>query len=40
MHLRGGCDVAGRSLRVRHLAEVVAERLAAIAARGPAGDHG
>lgn len=27
MHLRGGCDAAKRSLRVRHLAELVAERL-------------
>ncbi len=29
MHLRGGCDAAKRSLRVRHLAELVAERLVA-----------
>jgi len=34
MHLRGGCDASGRPLRVRHLAEVVSERLAAIDARG------
>lgn len=27
MHLRGGCDAAGRPLEVRHLAELVAERL-------------
>ena len=27
MHLRGGCDAAGRPLRVRHLAELVDERL-------------
>ncbi|HET8522477.1 MAG TPA: (Fe-S)-binding protein, partial [Thermomicrobiales bacterium] len=27
MHLRGGCDAQGRPLQVRHLAEVVAERL-------------
>ncbi|MEA2583277.1 MAG: L-lactate dehydrogenase complex protein LldF [Thermomicrobiales bacterium] len=27
MHLRGGCDAAGRPLKVRHLAELVAERL-------------
>lgn len=29
MHLRGGCDASGRSLRVKHLAELIAERLAA-----------
>jgi iron-sulfur cluster protein len=28
MHLRGGCDAAGRPLRVVHLAELVAERIA------------
>jgi Fe-S oxidoreductase len=27
MHLRGGCDAAGRPLKVRHLAELVNERL-------------
>ncbi len=27
MHLRGGCDAAGRPLDVRHLAELIAERL-------------
>jgi len=27
MHLRGGCDATGSSLRVRHLAELVDERL-------------
>ena len=27
MHLRGGCDAAGRPLRIRHLAELVAEQL-------------
>jgi Fe-S oxidoreductase len=27
MHLRGGCDASGRPLQVRHLAELVAERL-------------
>jgi L-lactate dehydrogenase complex protein LldF len=32
MHLRGGCDASGRSIRVLHLAEVVAEAVAA--ARG------
>jgi Fe-S oxidoreductase len=31
MHLRGGCDAEGRPLRVIHLAELVAERLTAIA---------
>ena len=30
MHLRGGCDAAGRPLRVAHLAEVVAERMRAL----------
>jgi Fe-S oxidoreductase len=30
MHLRGGCDSEGRPLRVLHLAELVAERLAAV----------
>jgi hypothetical protein len=30
MHLRGGCDAAGRPLRVRHLAELVADRIRAI----------
>ncbi|MBA2755118.1 MAG: LUD domain-containing protein [Chloroflexia bacterium] len=39
MHLRGGCDAAGRPLRVRHLAEVVAERLAVIESRGPAPEN-
>ncbi len=33
MHLRGGCDAAGRPLRVRHLAELVADRLRALDAR-------
>ncbi len=28
LHLRGGCDASGRPLQVRHLAEVVAERVA------------
>ncbi|MDQ3694965.1 MAG: LUD domain-containing protein [Chloroflexota bacterium] len=32
MHLRGGCDAAGRQLNVRHLAELVDERLTVIAA--------
>lgn len=27
MHLRGGCDVEGRSLEVRHIAELLAERV-------------
>jgi L-lactate dehydrogenase complex protein LldF len=29
MHLRGGCDAEGRPIQVRHIAEIVAERLAA-----------
>ncbi|HEU5432671.1 MAG TPA: LUD domain-containing protein [Thermomicrobiales bacterium] len=33
MHLRGGCDAEGRPLVVRHLAELVAERIDAYAAR-------
>ena len=32
MHLRGGCDAEGRPLRVKHLAEMVAERLATVKA--------
>jgi L-lactate dehydrogenase complex protein LldF len=32
MHLRGGCDVEGRPIAVRHLAELVAERIEAYAA--------
>ncbi len=28
MHLRGGCDASGRKLQVKHIAELVAERLA------------
>ncbi len=28
MHLRGGCDAGGRKLKVKHIAELVAERLA------------
>ncbi len=39
MHLRGGCDASGRPLRVRHLAEVIAERLAAIEAGGLGPGH-
>ena len=27
MHLRGGCDVEGRPLEVRHIAEIIADRL-------------
>lgn len=27
MHLRGGCDASGRPLKVRHIAELIAERL-------------
>jgi len=27
MHLRGGCDAQGRSLKVQHIAEVIADRL-------------
>ena len=30
MHLRGGCDAAGRPIQIRHLAEVVADRIRAI----------
>ncbi len=29
MHLRGGCDASGRKLQVKHIAELVAERMAA-----------
>ncbi|MGI9254215.1 MAG: heterodisulfide reductase-related iron-sulfur binding cluster, partial [Thermomicrobiales bacterium] len=29
MHLRGGCDVEGRPIEVRHIAEIVADRIAA-----------
>lgn len=29
MHLRGGCDAEGRPIEVRHIAEIVSERLAA-----------
>ncbi len=32
MHLRGGCDQAGRPLQVRHIAELIAERLDDISA--------
>jgi iron-sulfur cluster protein len=35
MHLRGGCDAAGRPLQVRHLAELVAERLRAMGQSRP-----
>jgi hypothetical protein len=28
MHLRGGCDAEGRSLKVAHIAELVAARIA------------
>ncbi|HET7094481.1 MAG TPA: LUD domain-containing protein, partial [Thermomicrobiales bacterium] len=35
MHLRGGCDVEHRPFEVRHLAELVAERIEAYAARAP-----
>ena len=34
MHLRGGCDAEGRALVVRHLSEVVADRLRQLATRG------
>jgi L-lactate dehydrogenase complex protein LldF len=34
MHLRGGCDAAGRPLQIRHLAELVAERLGERATNG------
>ena len=27
MHLRGGCDAGGRPLEVRHIAELLAERI-------------
>ena len=38
MHLRGGCDASGRKLQVRHLAELIAERLARVEAfRGTIG---
>jgi L-lactate dehydrogenase complex protein LldF len=30
MHLRGGCDAAGRPVRVLHIAELVAERVRAL----------
>jgi Fe-S oxidoreductase len=33
MHLRGGCDAEHRPLAVRHLAELVAERIEGYAAR-------
>ena len=36
MHLRGGCDAGGRQLEVKHLAELVAERLRAMG--GPSTD--
>jgi iron-sulfur cluster protein len=35
LHLRGGCDAAGRALRVAHLAEVVAERLSRLLQTAP-----
>jgi hypothetical protein len=28
MHLRGGCDAGNRNLQVRHIAELIAERIA------------
>lgn len=31
MHLRGGCDASGRPLQIKHLAELVADRLLALA---------
>ncbi|MEZ4625747.1 MAG: (Fe-S)-binding protein [Thermomicrobiales bacterium] len=31
MHLRGGCDASGRSLEVKHIAELLAERIREIA---------
>ena len=34
MHLRGGCDAGGRPLRVMHLAELVAARMAASSGAG------
>ena len=27
MHLRGGCDASGRKLQVKHIAELLAERI-------------
>jgi Fe-S oxidoreductase len=30
MHLRGGCDAAGRPLEVKHIAELLAERIRSI----------
>lgn len=27
MHLRGGCDAAGRPLEVKHISELIAERI-------------
>ena len=29
MHLRGGCDAGKRNLQVKHIAELLAERLTA-----------
>jgi L-lactate dehydrogenase complex protein LldF len=29
MHLRGGCDAGKRNLQVKHIAELLSERLAA-----------
>jgi Fe-S oxidoreductase len=40
MHLRGGCDASGRSLRVKHLAELIAERLVAREAASGAAQEG
>jgi L-lactate dehydrogenase complex protein LldF len=37
MHLRGGCDAGRRTLKVKHIAELIAERVvAANNDRGPA----
>ncbi len=36
MHLRGGCDASGRKLKVRHIAELVAERIANVQPPRPA----
>ncbi len=33
MHLRGGCDASGRPLKIRHIAELVAERIMSRTAR-------
>jgi L-lactate dehydrogenase complex protein LldF len=34
MHLRGGCDAGKRNLQVKHIAELIAERV--VAAKQPA----